>query len=145
MYLVDTNVISERRKGRRADPGVVEFFSRAGNEVFLPAQVIGELLCGVERLRHRGDQPQAQLLQKWFQSVLDEFSLHVLSFDLECAKIWGILTGADEQHRVDKQIAAIALLHNLVVVTRNTGHYAGTGARVLNPFSADRSSGAPIN
>ena len=145
MYLVDTNVISEGRKGRRADPGVVEFFHRAGNEVFLPVEVVGELQCSIERLQQRGDIPQALLLQKWFQSILDRYSLHFLAFDLEGAKLWGILIGVDEQHQVDKQIASIALLHNLTVVTRNTSHFAGTGVRVLNPFLADRSSGSPIN
>jgi toxin FitB len=145
MYLVDTNVISERRKGRKADPGVVAFFHRAGNEIFIPVQVVGELQSGIERLRRRGDVPQALLLQEWFLSILDAYSLHFLAFDLECSKIWGILTGADEQHRIDKQIAAIALLHDLVVVTRNTTHFAGTGVRVLNPFLADRSAGPPLN
>jgi predicted nucleic acid-binding protein len=142
MYLVDTNVISESRKGQRADPGVADFFRRVRNEVFLPVQVVGELQSGIERVRQRGDSPQARLLQEWFQSVLEDFSLHFLAFDLECAKIWGMLIGADEQHQIDKQIAAIALLHNLIVVTRNTAHFAGTGVIVLNPFLADRSSGA---
>src|SRR6202034_868058 len=118
MYLVDTNVISESRKGQRADPGVVDFFRRVSNEVFLPVQVVGELQSGIERVRLRGDSPQARLLQEWFHSVLEDFSLHFLAFDLECAKIWGMLIGADEQHQIDKQIAAIALLHNLIVVTR---------------------------
>ena len=145
MYLVDTNVISESRKGQRADPGVVEFFRRAKNEVFLPVQVVGEMQSGIERLRRRGDIPQANLLEKWFQTVLDDYSPHLIAFDLECAKIWGVLIGADEQHHIDKQIAAIALLRDLVVVTRNTSHFAGTGVPVMNPFLADRSPGPPVD
>jgi toxin FitB len=141
MYLVDTNVLSERRKGPRADPGVIRFFHRAGNEVFLPVQVVGELRGGIERLRQRGDHPQALLLENWYQAVLAEFSEHVLPFDFECAEIWGILIGANEQNSIDKQIAAIALLHDLTIVTRNTRHYDGTGARAVNPFLADRPPG----
>ena len=140
MYLVDTNVLSERRKGRRADPGVMEFFRRASNEVFVPVQVAGEIQGGIERLRQRGDRPQALLLEKWFRSILDEFSEHILAFDLDCAKLWGVLVGTNEQHKIDKQIAAIALLHDLTVVTRNTAHFSGTGAGVLNPFFADSRS-----
>jgi toxin FitB len=137
MYLIDTNVLSERRKGRKADPGVVNFFHRAESDIFVPVQVAGEIEGGIERLRQRGDLPQARLLEKWFRSVIEEFSEHFLPFDLESARVWGILIGKNEQHSIDKQIAAIALLHDLTIVTRNTAHFSGTGARVLNPFRAD--------
>lgn len=137
MYLIDTNVLSETRKGRKADPGVIEFFRRAKNEIFIPVQVTGEVEGGIERLRQRGDYPQARLLEKWFQSVLTEFAEHILAFDLDAAKLWGMLIGANEQHKVDKQIAAIAVLHDLTVVTRNTAHFSATGAHILNPFLAD--------
>jgi predicted nucleic acid-binding protein len=137
VYLVDTNVFSERRKGRKADPGVVEFFRRAKNEIFLPVQVVGEIEGGIERLRQRDDHPQAKLLEKWFGALLAEFSEHILAFDLECAKVWGVLIGVNEQHSIDKQIAAIALMHDLTIVTRNTAHFSGTGARILNPFLSD--------
>jgi hypothetical protein len=144
MYLVDTNVLCERRKGRKADPGVVEFFHHAKNEVFVPVQVAGEIEGGIERLRQRGDHPQAQALEKWYRSVLAEFPEHFLAFDLESAKIWGILIGANEQHSIDKQIAAIALLHDFTIVTRNTTHFSGTGVRFLNPFLTDSRS-KPVN
>ncbi len=137
MFLIDTNVLSERRKGRNADAGVVEFFRSAKNEVFVPVQVVGEIEGGIERLRQRGDQTQAHILENWFQLVLGEFSEHFLAFDRECAEVWGRLIGVNEQHSIDKQIAAIALMHDLTVVTRNTNHFAGTGARLMNPFRSD--------
>jgi predicted nucleic acid-binding protein len=134
MFLVDTNVLSERRKGKKADPGVVEFLRRREHELFLPVQVVGELCSGIEGLRYRGDLPQALRLETWLQIIHDEFAQRILSFDLECARIWGALMGINDQHIVDKQIAAIALAYDLTVVTRNTAHFAGTGARLLNPF-----------
>jgi toxin FitB len=137
MFLIDTNVLSERRKGRRADPGVVEFFRSASDEVFVPVQVVGEIQGGIERLRQRGDHSQARVLEKWYRSILVEFSERFLLFDLDCAKIWGTLIGVNEQHSIDKQIAAIALIHDLTMVTRNAAHFSGTGARILNPFLAD--------
>ncbi len=144
MFLIDTNVLSERRKGRKADAGVVEFFRLAKNEAFVPVQVAGEIGGGIERLRQRGDHPQAQILEKWYRSVLAEFSEHFLAFDLECAELWGTLIGANEQHSIDKQIAAMALLHDLTIVTRNTAHFAGTGARIMNPFLADAPPSQPM-
>jgi hypothetical protein len=144
MFLIDTNVLSERRKGRRADPGVMEFFRRTKNEIFVPVQVAGEIEAGIERLRQRGDHPQARILEKWYRSILAEISDHFLVFDLDCAEVWGTLIGANEQNQIDKQIAAIALMHDLTIVTRNTRHYDGTGVRVVNPFLADRSSGAHV-
>jgi hypothetical protein len=137
MFLVDTNVLSERRKGPKADPGVVDFIERTEHELFLPVQVIGELRSGIERLRHRGDLRQALRLETWLRLILEEYTLRILAFDLQCARMWGALMGVNDQHIVDKQIAAIALVYDLTIVTRNIAHFAGTGVRLLNPFSID--------
>jgi toxin FitB len=143
MFLLDTNVLSEERKGAKADPGVREFLDRTSDELFLPVQVVGELLSGIHGLRLRGDIPQARKLEAWFQLILDEYAPHILNFDLECARTWGVLMGVNDQHIVDRQIAAIALVYNLTVVTRNTDHFAGTGVRLLNPFRSSSVSNKP--
>lgn len=143
MFLLDTNVLSERRKGGKADPGVVDFLDRAGYEFFLPVQVVGELLSGIHALRLRGDLPQARKLEAWFQLILDEYASRILIFDLQCARTWGYLMGVNDQHIVDRQIAAIALVYDLTVVTRNTDHFAGTGVRLLNPFRGITASNKP--
>jgi predicted nucleic acid-binding protein len=51
--------------------------------------------------------------------------------------------GVNDQHIVDRQIAAIALVYDLTIVTRNTSHFTGTGARVVNPFLADAPPSSP--
>ena len=140
MFLLDTNVVSEVRKGPRADRGVVDFIGRAEHELFLPVQVIGELRSGVEALRRRGDLPQARRLELWFELILEEYSMRILPFDLHCAKVWGTLMGINDQQIVDRQIASIALVYDLTVVTRNTSHFAGMGVRVLNPFLSGTTS-----
>ena len=141
MYLIDTNVISEKRKGPRADPGVVAFWRRIlVNEDFLPVQVLGELRRGVEMLKYRGDQPQAILLATWLETVQEEYADRILAFDAESAHLWGQITAASYQNLIDKQIAAMALLYDLTIVSRNIDHFAGTGARVLNPFQKSASS-----
>jgi toxin FitB len=137
MFLLDTNVLSERRRAAKADGGVVDFLHRTDHEIFLPVQVVGEIRSGIEGLRRRGDLSQALRLEAWLQLILDEYSDHIVEFSLECAETWGYLMGVNDQHIVDRQIAAIALVYDLTVVTRNTSHFAGTGVRLLNPFAGD--------
>ena len=135
MYLIDTNVISEMRKGARAHQGVRRFFATLDDaHLYLAVQTIGELRRGVEAIRHRGDTAQAQRLQAWLDAMLADHAHRVLDFDLDCAQVWGRLMAPNPQHPMDKQIAAIALMHDLTVVTRNTADFRNTGARLLNPF-----------
>lgn len=136
MYLVDTNVISELRKGDRANPGVRAFFSALADEdIYLAVQTIGELRRGVDSIRRRGDGPQAQRLEDWLETLLAGYTDRILGFDLDCAQVWGALMSPHPQHPIDKQIAAIALIHGLAVVTRNTVDFRHAGLRVVNPFS----------
>jgi len=136
MYLLDTNVVSELRKGVRANSGVLAFFAGLRpDEIYLSVQTIGELRRGVENIRRRGDIKQAECLDTWLDSVLADHGMRILDFDRECAQVWGKLMSPHPQHPIDKQIAAIGLAYNLTVVTRNTTDFAHTGARLLNPFS----------
>lgn len=135
MYLLDTNVVSELRKGARANPGVRVFFANLrADEIYLSAQTIGELRRGVENIRRRGDIKQAEQLDIWLESVLADHGMRILDFDLECAQVWGKLMSPSPQHPIDKQIAAIGLVYDFIVVTRNTADFERTGARLLNPF-----------
>ena len=138
VFLIDTNVISEARKGPRADAGVRAFWrevSQNDTRLFLSAITLGELRRGVELIRHRGDRAQAELLEAWLSEVLDAFSDRILALDSDAAQLWGRLRVPHPHNAIDKQIAAIALLHQLTLVTRNTQDFAGTGIELLNPFS----------
>ena len=137
MFLIDTNVISEARKGDRADAGVLAFWDTACRDqtpLFLASVTIGELRRGVELIRHRGDHPQAALLEQWLEEVLQIYGDRVLDLDGDAAQIWGRLRVPNPHNAIDKQIAAIALLHDLTVVTRNSDDFASCGVRLLNPF-----------
>ncbi len=136
MYLLDTNVISEARKGKKANAGVQVFIKTLDDaELYLSVQTVGELRRGVEIIKHRGDLVQGKKLESWLMLVLDDFSERILSFDEDCAQVWGKLMVPNNQHPIDKQIAAIALIHRLTVVTRNVGDFHGSGVELINPFT----------
>lgn len=135
MFLVDTNVVSEARKGAKANAGVREFWrSVEPADVYLSVQTIGEIRRGVENIRYRGDTVQVQMLEEWLTLVVNEYADRILAFDEDCAQIWGRLMSPHPQHPIDKQIAAIALIHGLTVITRNVEDFRGTGVAVKNPF-----------
>ena len=135
MYLVDTNVICEARKGKAANPGVQKFFQTTdAADLYLSAQTIGEIRRGLENIRHRGDLSQASKLEKWLDLVVTNYADRILTFDNECAQVCGRLMSPHHQHPIDKQIAAIALIHNLAVVTRNVDDFRGSGVGIKNPF-----------
>jgi predicted nucleic acid-binding protein len=136
VYLIDTNVISEARKAR-TNPGVVAFFDAvdtANEPIYLSVITIGELRRGVELIRHRGDLEQAIVLENWLKTILSEFADRILAFDAEAAQVWGRLRVPDPNNALDKQIAAIALVHDMTVVTRNTKDFEGMGLSLINPF-----------
>lgn len=135
MYLVDTNVISEARKGKKANRGVRDFWETVDPaDLYIAVQSIGEIRRGLENIRQRGDATQAKRLEAWLDEVVTHYADRILGFDLDCAQVWGRLMSPHPQHPVDKQIAAIALIHNLTVVTRNVDDFNGLGVRLANPF-----------
>lgn len=144
MYLIDTNVISEHRKGTRAHPGVLKFFEvTPNNALYLPAQVIGEIQAGIAKLRRQNDTTageRAEVYQLWLGGLLARFGNHVLRFDYEAARLWGAMLTSERKdpHTIDKQIAAMAIVNSLVLVTRDKhiALAADPAIEVLNPFDA---------
>jgi predicted nucleic acid-binding protein len=138
MYLVDTNVISEARKGKNADAGVQMFFHEADlarATLYLSVITVGELHRGIELIRYRGDAAQTAVLEGWLEGILAEFSRNILPVDHEAARLWGHLRVPHPENEIDKLLAATAMLHGLTLVTRNVKHVQTTGVRILNPFS----------
>ena len=137
MYLIDTNIVSEARKKDKANQGVVAFFNEVAARdevVYLSVISVGELRRGVELIRHRGDTQQAELLESWLLGVLDQYKDNILDFDAEAAQVWGKLRVPHAENELDKQIAAIALVNDLMVVTRNTADFKFTSVKLRNPF-----------
>jgi toxin FitB len=138
VYLVDTDVISEARKGNKANVGVRAFFSDAARDntaLYLSVITLGGLRQGVEKIRHRGDKPQAARLERWLNKIMSDYADAILPFDQETAQVWGRLRVPNPENPLDKQIAATALIYGLIVVTRNSAHYDRTGVQLVNPFT----------
>ena len=135
MFLLDTNVVSELRKGERANAGLRAWLRPIDDaDLHLSVLVAGELRRGVESIRLR-DSAQALRLDRWLTALLDAYEARLLPVDARVADAWGRMNVPDPISPVDGLLAATALVHDLTLVTRNTKHVSRTGARLLNPFS----------
>jgi predicted nucleic acid-binding protein len=137
MDLLDTNVVSELRKVRagKADPGVAAWAEQVeAGSLFVSAITLHELELGV-LLMERRDAAQGSLLRQWLeQSVLPAFTGRILAVDSAVARRGAALHGPDPRPFRDGLIAATALAHSLVVVTRNLANFEATGVKLLNPW-----------
>lgn len=132
-WLVDTNILSELRKGERTAPGIRAWFDAAdGDELYTSVLVVGELRRGIESIRRR-DEPAALALETWLERLTEAFADRVLAVDAAVADQWGRLNVPDPVPTVDGLLAATALVHDLTLVTRNTRDVARTGVRLLDP------------
>jgi predicted nucleic acid-binding protein len=132
--LLDTNVVSELRKGPRADANVRAWFADTEAEsLYLSVVVIGELRQGVERVRHR-DPVAARSLERWLGKLVDEYEERIVPIDSAIAERWGRLNVPDPLPTVDGLLAATALVHDMTLVTRNVRDVARCGVRLLDPF-----------
>lgn len=133
-YLIDTNVISELRKGRRADPAVQRWIAAVeGKELALSVLVLGEIRLGVVR-RSRRDPRSAPHLDAWFARVERAYRGRTLPVDEEVAEVWAHLNEGRTLPVVDGLQAATAVVHGLTFVTRNTKDLQGVQVPLLNPF-----------
>jgi predicted nucleic acid-binding protein len=133
-YLIDTNVISEVRKGARCDAHVSAWYaSISAEDIFLSTLVLGEIRKGVELVRPR-DPAKAAALEFWLSDVKAAFVGRVLGIDDSVADQWGRMNAIRPVPAIDGLLAATALTHGLTLVTRNETDVSGLGATVLNPF-----------
>jgi predicted nucleic acid-binding protein len=135
-YLLDTNVISELRRSRaRADPGVRSWAQlQRTTELALSVITVMEVEIGIGRLERR-DPAQGEVLRAWLeQDLLGAFAGRILAVDLAVARRAASLHVPDPRSERDALLAATALVHDLVVVTRNVGDFVDLGVPLLNPW-----------
>ena len=132
--LLDTNVVSELRKGVRANVHVRAWFAGVDDsEIYLSVLVIGELRRGIEGIRRR-DVAQAQALERWLVRLTRQHEDRILPVDRRVADQWGRFSSARSASPVDTLMAATARIHDMTLVTRNVRDVVWTGVACLNPF-----------
>ncbi len=135
-YLIDTNVISELRKGDRCDPAVAAWWAKVDeNELWTSALVLGEIRRGIE-LARRHDPQKAKVLESWLEEVIYGFGDRILDVDAQVADEWGRMNAIRPLPVIDALIAATARANSLTFVTRNVSDVQGVGVDLLNPFTA---------
>ena len=133
-YLVDTNVISEIRKSGRSNASVSRWWNSVEtSSIYLSVFTIGELYRGILKLKSK-DPQQAKFLGNWLRGLCRLFEHRLLKLDLRGALIWAEIQQDRTLPHVDSLLAATAIRHDMILVTRNTRDVRDSGVRCLNPF-----------
>jgi predicted nucleic acid-binding protein len=132
-YLLDTMAVSEPMKSRANRAAVDWLTSLEQSQSFLSILTIGEIERGILKIEARETRP-ATRYRDALDSILDDFGTRILMIDRPVIGIWASLTFKLKHTNPDLLIAATALAHDLTVVTRNTSHFAPTGAKLFNPY-----------
>jgi hypothetical protein len=137
MWLLDTNVVSEMVALKPSTHVMSRIGDLPHDALFTTTITEAEIFYGIERLpagRRRND-----LRAAMEGAFSQDFGGRVLSFDSRAARIYGRLlaerrSAGRPMSQSDVQIAAIALTHDAVLVTRNTRDFANSGIELLNPW-----------
>ena len=132
MYLVDTNVLSEARRGRSEARNWLR--SVDPTTIYLSVVTLGEIMKGIA-LRLRTDAPAAAALTEWLERLRHDYRERILPISDLVALEWGRLAAERPRGMADALIAATAVVHQKIVVTRNTSDFADTRIPVINPWN----------
>ncbi|QND48034.1 type II toxin-antitoxin system VapC family toxin [Rhizobium lusitanum] len=131
MYLVDTNVVSEARRG--TVEAISWLRSVEPSTVYLSVITLGEVMRGIA-LKRRSDPRAATHLEEWLRKLRHDHSGRILPITDQIAVEWGRLAALRPRGEADGLIAATAIVHDLIVVTRNTKDFDDTGVSIVDPW-----------
>ncbi|HEX8045175.1 type II toxin-antitoxin system VapC family toxin [Rhizobium sp.] len=131
MYLVDTNVISEARRGTAE--AISWLRSVEPSTVYLSVITLGEIMRGIA-LKRRSDPRSAAHLEEWLRKLRHDHSGRILPITDQIAVEWGRIAALRPRGDADGLIAGTAIVHDLIVVTRNTKDFDDTGVSMVDPW-----------
>jgi len=132
MYLVDTNVLSEARRGR---PEARDWLRSVDpDQVFLSVVTLGEIMRGIAQ-KGRSDATAAASLHLWLEQLRVDHARRILPVSDEVALAWGRIATIRPQNMADALIAATAQAHRKTVVTRNVSDFRDLGVPIIDPWS----------
>ncbi|BAP81978.1 putative nucleic acid-binding protein [Bradyrhizobium diazoefficiens] len=131
MYLVDTNVVSEARRGSPEATGWLRSVDPAS--VHLSTLTLGEIMRGIA-LKQKSDPKAASHLAEWLRKLRHDHADRILAVTDQISVEWGRIAAIRPRGDIDGLIAATAIVHDLILVTRNVGDFEDTGATVINPW-----------
>lgn len=136
-FLLDTNVISEWVRPR-PEPKVVRWLAEADEDrLFLSVLTFTEIRQGIEEMATGA---RRDALNRWLENDLRErFHARILQVDLTIAESCGTMLAQRKRAGIgmgviDALFAATAAAKDLILVTRNTKHFAGLNIELLNPW-----------
>jgi len=134
-YLLDTNIISEMQKSN-CNPSVKLFIdSLPLEDVFLSAISMGELCYGMEKLP--AGKKKHELAIWLYSQVTEWFRGRIIDLDVEVLLEWGKLRARANRTMpvLDSLIAAAAITHHMILVTRNVRDFKDIeGINLINPW-----------
>jgi predicted nucleic acid-binding protein len=132
MYLLDTNIVSETRRGSSEATAWIR--SVKGRTLHVSVITLGEIMRGIQ-LKERKDPKAAAILAEWLIALRELHRGTVLPVTEAIALDWGRLSADRSRNTADGLIAATARVHDLILVTRNVTDFEDTGVSIINPWN----------
>jgi toxin FitB len=135
MFVLDTNLVSEQRQPKKANPRVLAWASAQPIAAqFISVITLLELELGVLQ-KERRDPARGAALRSWLEgSVLPQFAGRIRPLDHRVALRCAQRHVPDRQAERDAIIAATAMVHDMTVVTRNASDFQASGVKLFNPW-----------
>lgn len=122
-------------------PALVAWMDAQSASLFVSVVTVTEIEDGIAKLRWEGASRKSAGIAEWLETILHLYGDRILAFDIQTARIAGVL--ADRARGLGHApglaeiiIAATAHRHRLTILSRNLRHFEPLGAAVQDPFVA---------